>query len=151
MSLLDQVPKRQRSAFLKFSARYSRLEDALRDWGARERKAERAQQKIADPFEATRRKEPTPEQLDARMRRALEELRADAVPVPVESEPDPELIAAQEAEARTARRKDTLRRMHNSAVIAQRNTDGTTKFKDDPCVRDSAIGSSVHNKPTGGQ
>jgi hypothetical protein len=151
VSKLAKMSSNERRAFLKFSSRYSTLKSAFEAWEAKKRKAERDARTFADPYEATRRREPTSAEIDARMQRELEELHADAAPVPVEEEVDPEVVAAEEEQRRVARVKDTLRRMR-SPVIAEKLPSGATKFKDDPLIRDRPIGSSVHNtKPTGGQ
>jgi hypothetical protein len=148
--MTPKLDAKERKQFLDFASGYRDLRLAWEDWQERKRRAERSARRTVDPVKAyeARKTKPTPAAVDAKIASEVERLKAQAVAPEVEAV-DPEVVARDEEELRNARRAANLRRMKSSAVLTQRQPDGSIKFVHDKEVRERPFGSGAHESPGG--
>jgi hypothetical protein len=82
----------------------------------------------------------TPEKVDQQIAACVEKLKSQALTPTVEPV-DEEAARREEEERRNARRADNLRRL-KSPVLAQRQPDGSIRFRHDLGIRDDAVRAS---------
>jgi hypothetical protein len=138
---LDTLSAKERRQFLNFAASYRDLRSAWDAWEERKRRAERSSRRTVDPAAASRKRELSPTEVESRIASEIETLKAQAV-APVVEEVDPDVVTEDERKLREERRSQNLRRMKSSAVLTQRQPDGSIRFVEDKLVKEKPFGSA---------